>query len=111
MNRADINQLHASLKNFLTKLQLMHNRWQQQIGRLQRGVVEPVIGDPAYIELHARIVESRSQFYQRTFFLWDVPNFDANNIFPADFQFLCAQIHAYLREMRHLIGKKTQVHH
>ena len=104
LNRVDIDQLHPSLHQFLTKLQLMHNRWQQQIGRLQRGVVAPEPGDPMYVNLHNQIIASRAQFEQRTQHFWNVFNFNAALMHPNDFQFLCGEIDLYLQHIKHLLG-------
>lgn len=109
LNRIDIDQMHPSLKNFLCKLQLMHNRWQQQLSRLQRNVVEPDSGDPTYIDLHNRIIQTRNTFYQRTSAFWDFEGFDPRLMQNNDFQALCSEIDQYLQYMRHLVGKKSKV--
>lgn len=92
-------------------LQLMHNRWQQQINCLQCNVVAPEPGDPlySYVNLHNRIVNAHNVFHQRTLMLWDFVGFYPQNVQPNDFQFLCFEIDNYLQYMHYLVGKKSKV--
>jgi hypothetical protein len=109
LNKSDIDQLHPSLAQFLTKLQKMHNRWQQQIGRLQRGAVAPEQGIPLYMYLHNRILQARGEFLHRTQAVWNFPHFDPNMMNPLDFQWLCREIDLYLSYVKYMVGKAGHV--
>ena len=65
--------------------------------------------DQAYVDLDNRISAAKVRFSEHTNHIWDFQQFNAQAIPPFAFQFLMGEIHAFLRHMRHCVGKKVRV--
>uniref|UniRef100_A0A915JHW6 MULE transposase domain-containing protein n=1 Tax=Romanomermis culicivorax TaxID=13658 RepID=A0A915JHW6_ROMCU len=105
----EVREGHLAICNFLHLLQPLHNSDQIRIRHLMANIYQPKARDQTYQDLDERISTSKIRFYEATNHVWDFPNFDAGRMPPFAFQFLMGEIHAYLRFMRHCVGKKSRI--
>lgn len=109
LNMADLRDTNLAMRNFLHLFQPLHNRDQIRVRNLRRQVIQPKPRNITYVDLDNRIEAAKQQLWNNTGHIWNVANFEINNMLPDQYQFLMAEMHAYLRYVRHMVGKKTRV--